>query len=100
MTYTTPKHDPSADLHARVENDFTLHPPKHEHIGSVMDGLREDFRDLAHTVIDRCPPSRELSMALTNLDDGLKNAIAAVARNQDEVLARDYVEHGGEAEPE
>lgn len=78
------------DLHARVENDFTLHPPEHPFVGATMDDLRAEFRDLAHMVIDRCPPGRELSLALTGLDDALKNAIAAIARNQDQVLA----EHG------
>lgn len=88
---TTPNPYSPEALHARVDNDFTLHPPKDPHIGNLMDELRTEFRTLAHLVIDRCPSGPDLSVALRCLDDGLKNAIAAIARDQEAVLARDGI---------
>lgn len=78
-------------LHQRVEHDFTLHPPKHPHVGTVMDEIRTQAKGFARLIVDACPPSREMSMALTDVESALAHAIAAVARNQDEVLERDGV---------
>ena len=75
-------------LHQRIDNDVTLHPPVHPVIGELMGRLREDYQSLAHRVVDRCPESRELSLALTSLiDDSMHHAIASIARYQEQVLA-------------
>lgn len=81
----------AAAAHERVDHNMTLHPPKHPYIGTVMDEIRAEGRTLAHLLIDRCPPGRELSQALTDIEDGVQHAIGAVARNQDAVLERDGV---------
>lgn len=70
-------------MHDRVINDFTLHPPVSATVGTQMDGIRLLFQNLAHTVVDVTPQSREQSLAITNLEVALFYAIAAIARNQD-----------------
>lgn len=72
----------SEDLHDRIDHDFTNHPPVDPGVVDTFEILRLTFKDAAHTVVDRCPASREQSLALTNLEQGLMYAIAAVARNQ------------------
>jgi len=85
-----------ADLHARVENDLTLHPPKHPAIIEAMEAVRAHGKGLAHLLIDVCPESRELSLALTDVEHATQHAIAALARNQDRVLLERLVQ--GQAE--
>lgn len=77
-----------ADLHDRVENDLTLHPPKNPDIAAAMDGVRARFKDLAHDMIDAVPAGRELSTALTKIEEACFHAIAGIARNQDAVEQR------------
>ena len=79
-----------ADLHKRVENDLTLHPPSDPAIAEAMDLVRAHGKGFAHLLIDACPESRELSLALTDVEHATQHAIAALARYQDRVLA----EHG------
>ena len=68
-------------LSERVVNDFGFHPatnvtrPKHEAIRRL--GLAT-----AQFYIDTCPPSRELSLALTALQEAQMWANAAVACNE------------------
>lgn len=73
-----------SNLHERIENDFTLHPPTNPDVGHKMDYIRAAFKDLAHTVVDATPASREQSSALTKLEESLYHAIAAIARNQEQ----------------
>ena len=67
-------------LNERVINDFGFHPateetkPKHE-------SIRIHARELAEFLIDTCPPSRELSLSLTALQEASMWANAAVACN-------------------
>lgn len=87
MTDTTPQTTtPQDELKARVLHDFTNHPPSDPGIAAALDQLTELFIDTANEVIDYCPPSRELSMAITSLQEGLRSAKAAVACNQDRAL--------------
>lgn len=66
-------------LHSRTENDFNHHTPSPE--GCVkIEGNREAAKTLAHYFIENCPPSRELSLALTKLEEVLFYANAAIAR--------------------
>ena len=64
----------------RVRNDFRFHPataetgPKHERV-------REACHRLALDLIELAPPSRELSLALTSLEEAMMWANAAIARN-------------------
>lgn len=73
------------ELHERVENDFRNHPPTHDAIHQVMDDLTEAFIALGHHLVNRLPPGREQSLALTHLEQCSMWSKAAVARHQDEV---------------
>ncbi|GMW03816.1 MAG: hypothetical protein AMXMBFR84_49500 [Candidatus Hydrogenedentota bacterium] len=44
--------------------------------------IRDEFGKLAHLLITNCPESRELSVALTNLEQANMWANAAIARNE------------------
>jgi len=69
-------------LHERVNHDFNLHRPNPAQ-GLEMDAVRSGYKWLAHELIDRIPPSRDLSMALTDLETSQRCAIAAIAKNQE-----------------
>lgn len=75
--------DQRETLIARVENDFTLHSPTNPEVSYHMDVVRAKFKALAHDVAHILPTSREQSLALTKLEEGLFYAIAALARYQD-----------------
>jgi hypothetical protein len=68
-------------LHARVDNDFTYHPPQPDQV-ERYNRIRDHARGMAHMLVDTCPPSRELSIALTDLESCVFNANAAIARNE------------------
>lgn len=63
----------------RVNNDFTYHkPPPAVH--SDFATIREVARNLATIMVLRCPEGRELSTALTNLEQAVMHANAGIAR--------------------
>lgn len=68
------------NLSERIENDFTYHAPtiingeKHEHI-------REAAKLVAQLLVHLVPEGRELSIALTKLDETVFWANAGIARN-------------------
>lgn len=67
-------------LFERIENDFTYHQPndvavvKHEKV-------RDYGASYAKLLLSQCPESRELSLALTHLEEAVMWANAAIARN-------------------
>jgi hypothetical protein len=63
-----------------IENNFTYHPPKPGQPEAYTE-LRARAKELAYTFVSLCPESRELSLALTNLETALFWANAAIARN-------------------
>ena len=71
---------PAIDLKTRLANDLGFHPatevsrPKHE-------AIRKLTRELGEQYIDLCPHSRELSLALTALQEAQMWANAAIAVN-------------------
>lgn len=69
-------------LHAQVENTHGYHRPEYQETMDTMGMLRGMFKALGHTLVDSCPASRELSLALTNLDECNMWAIAALARHE------------------
>jgi hypothetical protein len=77
--------NPRKELLKRIENDLALHPPVAPYIGEVMDALRAKAKEFAYEVIDKgVVPSREVSMALTLIEQALFYAIASIARYQSE----------------
>ena len=67
-------------LEERIENDFSFHPatpitgPQHEDV-------RAECKDLAFYLVAACPQSRELSLALTALEETMHWANAAIAKH-------------------
>lgn len=66
---------------AELASRFTYHPPK-EGQPEKYERIREEAHELAKTLVELCPSSRELSRALTAMDDVVFNANAAIARRE------------------
>lgn len=70
------------DLHERIRNDFTNHPPVGD-TGATLDEVTARCIDFADWLIDNVPGGREQSLALTNLEQVSMWAKAGIARNQE-----------------
>jgi hypothetical protein len=62
-----------------IQNRFTYHAPK-EGQPAIYEELRERAKLMALALDSLCPESRELSLALTKLDEVVFWANAAIAR--------------------
>jgi divalent metal cation (Fe/Co/Zn/Cd) transporter len=71
----------SDDLHKRVRDDFQYHPADAAK-GVVHEEVRGELENVAHTIIQVCPEGRELSLALTKLEEAMFWANAAIARRE------------------
>lgn len=69
------------DIKARIENDFTYHAPNAEQV-QRYNQLRDAAKAFALLIVDLTPLSREQSLALTNLEQAVMFANAAIARNE------------------
>jgi len=67
---------------AEIERRFNYHKPKTEAVSLRCDEVRTACRRLAWELVDKCPDSRELSLALTKLEETMMHAISAIVRNQ------------------
>jgi hypothetical protein len=65
----------------RLDNNFTYHAPKDDQIERYHE-LRETAKAFARRIMELTPPSREQSLALTQLEDATMWANAAIARNE------------------
>jgi len=74
-------YQPSEKDQKQIENNFKYHPPK-EGQKERYEAIRDDARCYAQRLANWCPPSRELSLALTNLEQAVFWANAAIARNE------------------
>lgn len=75
------KYTPDERTRAQIENCFTYHPPKDDQAPRYII-IRDRGKQLAEQMVELCPPSRELSLALTNLEQAVMWANAAIARNE------------------
>lgn len=66
---------------ADLLNRFTFHPVSSPDQGLLYDSIRAHARDLALFLDETVPDSRELSLAMTHLEEVVFWANAAVARN-------------------
>lgn len=66
---------------ARLGEIFTYHAPKPDQPERYV-AIREQAKQLALTMSECCPPSRELSLALTHLQQAVMFANAAIAINE------------------
>ncbi len=72
------------DLIARIEHDFTWHPPATIEMQERMAGIRVMFREMAKDMARGLPPSRETAICLTKLEESSFYAMAALARYQED----------------
>lgn len=63
-----------------INNRFTYHAPKGDQ-AQTYETIRSEAKGLALLLLEKCPPSRELSLALTNLEQAVFWANASIARN-------------------
>jgi hypothetical protein len=66
---------------SQVEKSFTYHAPKGDQVRRY-ELIRAMGEHIAVNLIDLCPESRELSVALTKLDEVVMWANASIARNE------------------
>ncbi len=66
---------------ARMERDFTYHPPKGDQ-PERYNHLREVARTFAVAIYSNTPEGREQSLAITHLEDAIMWANAAIARGE------------------
>lgn len=64
-----------------LQKRFTYHAPKTDQ-PERYEVLRKAGLDLAAQILNLCPPSRERSLAITNLEQAVMWANAAIARNE------------------
>ena len=65
----------------RLDNNFTYHSPKSDQPERYV-LIRDEAKQIAGTLLRVCPRSRELSVALTHLEDMVMWANASIARNE------------------
>lgn len=70
------------ELHERVEHNHGYHRPEYQETMTKMGAIRQETAGVAHKLIELCPAGRELSIALTHLEDACMYGIAALARNE------------------
>lgn len=63
----------------RIDNDFTYHKPPVD-VQSAFHEIRATARILAQTMVRTVPEGRELSTALTRLEEAVMHANAGIAR--------------------
>ncbi len=78
-----PKYPISEEQKDRLDNTFTYHAPFGDQSERYIQ-IRNSARQLAEIFIENSPPSREQSLALTNLEQAVMWANAAIARNEKE----------------
>lgn len=64
-----------------LDSNYKYHPPK-EGQPERYQALRDKAKELAELIVKLTPPSREQSVALTNLETASMWANAAIARNE------------------
>ena len=63
-----------------LENRFTFHPARDDQ-APIYEGIRARARELATELDGVCPDSRELSLAITHLEEVVFWANASIARH-------------------
>lgn len=82
-----------AKLHEQVDRTHSYHRPDFQDTMDAMGQIRDKCKELGHLLVDVCPISRELSLALTCLDDVNMKAIAALARFEPKGVAANVTSH-------
>ena len=69
------------ELNERIEKNFTYHSPKTDGQKADYEVIRNKAKELAYVLDGSCHPSRELSLAMTKLEEVVSWANASIARN-------------------
>ena len=72
---------PDSKMLERLSNTFTYHAPK-EGQPERYERIRKAAHEFALLIVTNTPPSREQSIALTDLESAVFQANAAIARNE------------------
>jgi hypothetical protein len=75
------KYEITDEMAKRLENNFTYHKPKDDQQSRYVH-IREAAHLLAQVIVQNSPMTREQSLALTNLEQAVMWANAAIARNE------------------
>jgi hypothetical protein len=65
-----------------LDNRFKYHPPSDPGVAEQHEHVRYFARRMAEVIEQKCPDSREKSLAMTALEESMMWANAAIARNQ------------------
>lgn len=76
-----PKYPITDRTDTQIGAAFTYHAPKEDQPPRYS-LIRSTAESLARTIVANTPPSREQSLALTNLEQAVMWANAAIARNE------------------
>lgn len=76
----------SNELLARLNRDYKFHPPRNEDDVKAHELVREACKAAAVTLVENVPPGRELSLALTKLEEASMHANAGLARARAEYV--------------
>ena len=68
-------------MNTNIENRFTHHSPFGDQTERYQE-IRELAKKFAYMILEKTPDSREQSLALTNLEQAVFWANAAIARNE------------------
>lgn len=74
-------YSPSQTVLDDLRNRFTYHGPVAGQLSRYSE-IRSEGGRLARLLVSSCPPSRELSLALTKIEEAVFWANAAIARNE------------------
>ncbi len=72
---------PHENEQKRIDNNFTYHAPRPDQLPRY-ESIRSATKIVAERLLQLCPPGRELSLALTKLEEAVMWANAAIARNE------------------
>ena len=75
------KYEISEEVKARLDRNFLYHAPKDDQ-PARYEQIRSMARSVAYTLNTLCPGSRELSLAMTALEEAVFWANASIARNE------------------
>lgn len=75
------KYDPEGQKWRAITYRFTYHPPKDDQV-ERYEIIRQRALDFARTLVEMCPPSRELSEAVGRVEEAVMYANASIARNE------------------
>ncbi len=68
----------------RIDRNHKHHPPSSQQRADKHEFVREITADCAKSLVETCPVSRELYLALSKMEEAMMWANAAIAREENE----------------